>query len=121
MKAPHSQSSDDDLLDIQHTGTTGEISHRPMENGGSGHDGGINSGPDFGGVSGGVFANTGPGDEFIPPLGQYDDFHTIDWLRDIARDRMRHRYIVKRKKESLLDMLRGAHDAWSGEGIIRLL
>ena len=29
--------------------------------------------------------------EEIPGLGQYDDFHTIDWLRDTARDRMRHR------------------------------
>jgi len=27
----------------------------------------------------------------IPGIGQYDDFHTIDWQRDIARDRMRHR------------------------------
>jgi hypothetical protein len=27
----------------------------------------------------------------IPGLGQYEDFHTIDWQRDIARDRMRHR------------------------------
>lgn len=33
----------------------------------------------------------------IPGIGQYDDFHTIDWQRDIARDRMRHRYILKRK------------------------
>ena len=29
--------------------------------------------------------------EEIPGLGQYDDFHTIDWQRDIARDRTRHR------------------------------
>ena len=29
--------------------------------------------------------------EDIPGLGQYDDFHTIDWQRDIARDRTRHR------------------------------
>ena len=52
--------------------------------------------------------------EDIPGLGQYDDFHTIDWQRDIARDRTRHRYIVKKKQESLLDLVRGAHDAWSG-------
>ena len=53
------------------------------------------------------------GVETFPSLGQYDDFHTIDWQRDIARDRMRHRWI-KRKRDSLLDMIRGAHDAWSG-------
>ncbi len=37
------------------------------------------------------------GDE-IPGLGQYDDFHTIDWQRDIARDRMRHRHIIAKKR-----------------------
>ncbi|XP_035824875.1 H(+)/Cl(-) exchange transporter 5, partial [Aplysia californica] len=26
-------------------------------------------------------------DDLPPGIGQYDDFHTIDWLRDIARDR----------------------------------
>uniref|UniRef100_T1IZ96 Chloride channel protein n=1 Tax=Strigamia maritima TaxID=126957 RepID=T1IZ96_STRMM len=47
-------------------------------------------------------------------MGQYDDFHTIDWIRDIARDRMRHRYLVKRKADSIWGFIRGAHDAWSG-------
>ncbi|XP_077302121.1 chloride channel protein 3 isoform X2 [Arctopsyche grandis] len=55
----------------------------------------------------------GDGDD-IPGIGQYDDFHTIDWQRDIARDRMRHRYIVKKKQDSLWDLIKGAHDAWSG-------
>ncbi|KOC66760.1 H(+)/Cl(-) exchange transporter 3 [Habropoda laboriosa] len=50
----------------------------------------------------------------IPGIGQYDDFHTIDWQRDIARDRMRHRYIVKKKHDSILGLIKGAHDAWSG-------
>lgn len=53
--------------------------------------------------------------EDLPPgIGQYDDFHTIDWQRDIARDRMRHRYIVKKRGESICDLIRGFHDAWSG-------
>lgn len=47
-------------------------------------------------------------------IGQYDDFHTIDWQRDIQRDRMRHRFIVKRKNESILAMIKSTHDAWSG-------
>lgn len=42
----------------------------------------------------------------IPGIGQYDDFHTIDWQRDIARDRMRHRYIVKKKQDSLWDLVK---------------
>ncbi|GJQ76874.1 hypothetical protein Trydic_g15080 [Trypoxylus dichotomus] len=50
----------------------------------------------------------------IPGIGQYEDFHTIDWQRDIARDRMRHRYIVKKKHDSLWSLIEGAHDAWSG-------
>ena len=39
--------------------------------------------------------------EDIPGIGQYEDFHTIDWQRDIARDRMRHRYIVKKRQVKL--------------------
>ncbi|XP_014209689.1 H(+)/Cl(-) exchange transporter 5 isoform X2 [Copidosoma floridanum] len=50
----------------------------------------------------------------IPGIGQYDDFHTIDWQRDIARDRMHHRYILKKKHDSIWDLIKGAHDAWSG-------
>ena len=53
-------------------------------------------------------------EELPPGIGQYDDFHTIDWQRDIARDRMRHRYIVKKRGESICDLIRGFHDAWSG-------
>jgi len=83
--------SDDDLLDITHAG-------------GSTSDGRIEGGN--GDISGLV--------EEIPGLGQYDDFHTIDWQRDIARDRTRHRYIVKKKQDGFLDLIRGAHDAWSG-------
>ncbi|XP_045476056.1 H(+)/Cl(-) exchange transporter 5-like [Harmonia axyridis] len=50
----------------------------------------------------------------IPGIGQYDDFHTIDWQRDIAHDRMRHRYLVKKKQDSLWNLIQGFHDAWSG-------
>ncbi|XP_037302810.1 H(+)/Cl(-) exchange transporter 3-like [Manduca sexta] len=56
------------------------------------------------------------GDDDIPGIGQYDDFHTIDWQRDIARDRMRHRYIVKKRQDSIWDLIKGAHDA-SGLGV----
>jgi AGAP005777-PA len=50
----------------------------------------------------------------LPGFSQYDDFHTIDWQRDIARDRNRHRSIVRRKKDSFLEFFRSTHDAWSG-------
>ena len=35
----------------------------------------------------------------------YDDFHTIDWLKDLARDRFRHRIIQRRRKESILQKI----------------
>lgn len=44
----------------------------------------------------------------------YDDFHTIDWLKDLARDRFRHRIIMRRRKESLWQTLVTLHDSWSG-------
>lgn len=53
-----------------------------------------------------VFIFIGSGEtEDIPGIGQYEDFHTIDWQRDIARDRMRHRYILKRKQNSFIDLV----------------
>ncbi|XP_069701038.1 H(+)/Cl(-) exchange transporter 5 isoform X3 [Periplaneta americana] len=98
-----SLSSDDDMIDITTTGTTTERSIHGEEQGShltsikySGHLG----------VSG--------DSDDIPGIGQYDDFHTIDWQRDIARDRMRHRYIIKKKQDSICDLIKGAHDAWSG-------
>lgn len=45
--------------------------------------------------------------EFSESVGfsGYSDFHTIDWQRDLARDRMRHRYIVKRRHNSLWELV----------------
>lgn len=53
-----------------------------------------------------MFVNKG--DDDIPGIGQYDDFHTIDWQRDIARDRMRHRYIVKKRQDSIWDLIKAS-------------
>lgn len=55
-----------------------------------------------------------PAEDLIPGIGQYDDFQTIDWQRDLARDRMHHRYVTKRKEDSILSAVKAAHDAWSG-------
>ncbi|XP_075230010.1 chloride channel protein 3 isoform X3 [Lycorma delicatula] len=91
-------SSDEDMIDIT---TSGTMSERIIQDETSSSHCGVS----FGGV---------PDTDDIPGIGQYDDFHTIDWQRDIARDRMRHRYIVKRKQKSIFDLVKGAHDAWSG-------
>ncbi|KAK3099995.1 hypothetical protein FSP39_013201, partial [Pinctada imbricata] len=51
----------------------------------------------------------------LPQGYEYEDFHTIDWLRDIARDRMRHRHVIKKKHDGgCWGLLKSAHDAWSG-------
>lgn len=54
-------------------------------------------------------------------IGTYDDFHTIDWLREMSRDRLRHRQILHRKKESWYKLLMGLHDAWSGWLVVLLV
>lgn len=36
----------------------------------------------------------------------YSDFHTIDWQRDLARDRMRHRHIVKKRRKSIWELVK---------------
>lgn len=36
----------------------------------------------------------------------YSDFHTIDWQRDLARDRMRHRHIIKKRGNSLWELIK---------------
>lgn len=86
-----SVSSDDDMIDITTSGTVTERSIHHDE----------------------VLAWHCESED-IPGIGQYEDFHTIDWQRDIARDRMRHRHIVKKKQDSIWDLIKGAHDAWSG-------
>ena len=104
----NSVASEDDMLDIRHTGTTSPNASVDQYIRNPSVDEEENTGGGLGGLAG-MFAA-----DDIPGLGQYDDFHTIDWQRDIARDRMRHRHIVKKKKESIFNTLRGAHDAWSG-------
>ena len=53
-------------------------------------------------------------DALPPGIGTYDDFHTIDWLHEMSRDRRHHRRVKERKKEGCLDWIKSAHDAWSG-------
>ncbi|KAK6627433.1 H(+)/Cl(-) exchange transporter 3 [Polyplax serrata] len=90
-----SLSSDDDMIDITAGTTTSNKIDSPTQED--------------------EFSTPVPCDsDDIPGIGQYEDFHTIDWQRDITRDRMRHRYIVKKKQDSIYDRIKGAHDAWSG-------
>ena len=77
--------SDDDLIDIRHTGTTDQAKSPVLHASANGHN------DSSAAAAGAVYNGDNGMDEGVPNLGQYDDFHTIDWQRDIARDRMRHR------------------------------
>lgn len=53
-------------------------------------------------------------DSAPPVFSKYGDFHTIDWQRDLARDRLRHKYVMERKKDFPLGTIYGMWDAGSG-------
>ncbi|KAG9479935.1 hypothetical protein GDO78_011781 [Eleutherodactylus coqui] len=59
-------------------------------------------------------------DEPIPGVGTYDDFHTIDWVREKCKDRERHRRINSKKKESAWELSKSLYDAWSGWLVVTL-
>lgn len=58
----------------------------------------------------------GSSDDSFPlmTLTQYEDFHTIDWQRDLARDRLRHKHITKNRSSSWCDIMASIVDAGSG-------
>ena len=45
---------------------------------------------------------------------RYSNFHTIDWLKDKAKDRFRHRWLVEQKKHGFFEKVHAWHDAASG-------
>ncbi|XP_069749283.1 H(+)/Cl(-) exchange transporter 5 isoform X1 [Narcine bancroftii] len=53
-------------------------------------------------------------EEPFPGVGTYEDFNTIDWVREKSRDRDRHREIASKSKESLCALVKGLSDAFSG-------
>ncbi|XP_007238456.3 H(+)/Cl(-) exchange transporter 3 isoform X2 [Astyanax mexicanus] len=76
-----------------------------------------------GGAAGGVSSSTHLLDlleEPIPGVGTYDDFHTIDWVREKCKDRERHRKINSKKKESAWEFTKSLYDAWSGWLVVTL-
>ncbi|XP_063793120.1 H(+)/Cl(-) exchange transporter 5-like isoform X1 [Pseudophryne corroboree] len=50
----------------------------------------------------------------VPGVGTYEDFNTIDWVREKSRDRDRHREILSKSKESTWALLNSVSDAFSG-------
>ncbi|XP_058297811.1 H(+)/Cl(-) exchange transporter 4 [Hylobates moloch] len=60
-------------------------------------------------------------DEPFPDVGTYEDFHTIDWLREKSRDTDRHRKITSKSKESVWEFIKSLLDAWSGWVVMLLI
>uniref|UniRef100_A0AAZ1XJF2 Uncharacterized protein n=1 Tax=Oreochromis aureus TaxID=47969 RepID=A0AAZ1XJF2_OREAU len=60
-------------------------------------------------------------DEPFPDVSTYEDFHTIDWLREKSRDTDRHRKITSKSKESLWELIKSLLDAWSGWVVMLLI
>uniref|UniRef100_A0A8C9WTE8 Chloride channel protein n=1 Tax=Sander lucioperca TaxID=283035 RepID=A0A8C9WTE8_SANLU len=60
-------------------------------------------------------------DEPFPDVGTYEDFHTIDWLREKSRDTDRHRKITSKSKESFWELIKSLLDAWSGWVVMLLI
>lgn len=50
----------------------------------------------------------------------YSDFHTIDWQRDLARDRMRHRHIIKKRGNSLWELVKVSWMFWTEKSQVRV-
>uniref|UniRef100_A0A3P8ZZV7 Chloride channel protein n=1 Tax=Esox lucius TaxID=8010 RepID=A0A3P8ZZV7_ESOLU len=53
-------------------------------------------------------------DEPVPGVGTYEDFNTIDWVREKSKDRDRHREITSKSKLSTPALLESISDAFSG-------
>ncbi|MCJ8731390.1 hypothetical protein PDJAM_G00199070 [Pangasius djambal] len=53
-------------------------------------------------------------DDRLHGVGTYDDFNTIDWVREKSKDRDRHREISKKKGDSVRDLFLSVSDAFSG-------
>ncbi|XP_041926881.1 H(+)/Cl(-) exchange transporter 5-like isoform X1 [Alosa sapidissima] len=53
-------------------------------------------------------------DEAVPGVGTYEDFNTIDWVREKSKDRDRHREIASKSKQSTWALLHSVSDAFSG-------
>eukprot|EP00064_Thunnus_orientalis_P024479 superscaffoldBa00010556_g24774 len=55
-----------------------------------------------------------PLEDPLPGVGTYEDFNTIDWVREKSKDRDRHREITNKSKQSTVALLLSISDAFSG-------
>ena len=97
---PKQHNGDEDMIDIDFRNNTTDRSH---SEGDVLHRFSITSPYRLDGVVNVDLVNT-----------HYDDFQTIDWLKDLMRDRFRHRLLRAKTQQSFLNKLLMYHDAWSG-------
>uniref|UniRef100_A0AAQ6AB86 Chloride channel protein n=1 Tax=Amphiprion ocellaris TaxID=80972 RepID=A0AAQ6AB86_AMPOC len=55
-----------------------------------------------------------PLEDPLPGVGTYEDFNTIDWVREKSKDRDRHREITNKSRQSTVALLHSISDAFSG-------
>ncbi|XP_030635608.1 H(+)/Cl(-) exchange transporter 5 isoform X3 [Chanos chanos] len=104
----NSGTSDDELLDL--TGTLEFPDDVPPMN----HDYNSGKSKHGGGSLNGAGKLMDLMDETVPGVGTYEDFNTIDWVREKSKDRDRHREITNKKTQSTWDLLFSVSDAFSG-------
>ncbi|XP_062373072.1 H(+)/Cl(-) exchange transporter 5 isoform X2 [Sardina pilchardus] len=104
----NSGTSDDDMVDI--SGATLDFTEDvpPIERD---HFGAVCS---SGGTTNGHAKLIDLLDEAVPGVGTYEDFNTIDWVREKSKDRDRHREIASKSKQSTWALLHSVSDAFSG-------
>nr|XP_028570788.1 H(+)/Cl(-) exchange transporter 5-like isoform X2 [Podarcis muralis] len=107
-----SSTSDEDLVEVGDGGTldfslAGDVPPLDQE-----------MAPGFPSYAGNGFDEIGRMRDFLeeplPGVGTYEDFNTIDWVREKSRDRDRHREITNRSKESTFALIHSISDAFSG-------
>ena len=53
-----------------------------------------------------------PDNLILQQSGRYGNFHTIDWLKDQAKDRYRHRWLMEEKQNGhILEKFQAIHDS----------
>ncbi|XP_016425725.1 H(+)/Cl(-) exchange transporter 5-like [Sinocyclocheilus rhinocerous] len=104
----HSGSSDDELVDISDVTVNFSEDVPPLDRdysaGGCKADWRPNNSPKLIDLM----------DDTVPGIGTYEDFNTIDWVREKSKDRDRHREITNKSKHSTVALLFSISDAFSG-------
>ncbi|XP_070785605.1 H(+)/Cl(-) exchange transporter 5 [Enoplosus armatus] len=112
-----SDDDDDDMVDI--AGATLDFSSTddvpPLSSGGYEEYSSSSSGGRAAGMNGnGPSKLVDPLEDPLPGLGTYEDFNTIDWVREKSKDRDRHREITNKSRQSTVALLHSVSDAFSG-------